>query len=477
MSNVDKRSSAASGTPPTAEDSAHRSPGAAAPEAGRSSTTAADRAPDGFLAKFHALVGAEEIIEAGARLGVVQRRRKIDLPALVEGTILAMLPIPGTQTTALANYLSITGQSLAPSSFYDRFTDEFAALMKEVAGRALAAVRETNADDVCTRDLGVLLENFSDVRVADSTSHTLRKLARAWAPATSTVRPAGVKFHTVISLRDDLPVADEITPQRTHDNRAYPEVTLEPGTLSLFDLGYIDSRRFIRAIERGAHFLTRLKSSHNPEVVRVFVGSGSRRQARGLPLDEALATGVLKPEKGVIDIDARIRAKGQEAIVRVVAVIDSENDDLHWYLTSVDRNILDPLDVAEAYRIRWVVELFFKQLKSGTGLDGILSWRRSAVTALIYAKVIALCLSRLLEHSVRLRDPDKGHVLARLALVLVLTRAAPLLLTYIYMRRGITVAQLEERILLIATIAGRARNRRRERERMKREAALGRHDG
>lgn len=431
---------------------------------------------EGFLTKYRALVGHEEIVEAGARLGVVRRQRKVDLPSLVEATILSVVPVPGTQTTALANYIGLTGSTLAPSSFYDRFTDEFATLMKEVAGRAVAAVREINADNTCTRDLGALLTRFSDVRVADSTTHMLKKLARGWAPSTSKVRPAGIKFHTVISLRDDLPIADDITQQRTHDNRAFPEETLAAGTLSLFDLGYIDTERFIGAVERGAHFLTRLKSCHNPEIVRVFVGGGQRVAARGVRLDVALAQGLLRPQKGIIDVDVRITYKSKEAIVRVVAVIDTESEELHWYMTTVDRNTLDALDVAEAYRARWIVEIFFKQLKSGVGLDGILAWRRSAVTALVYAKVIALCLARLLEHAVKERTTDNNDILARLALVLVLTRAAPLLLTDAYMRRGVTIEQLEERILLIATVVGRARNQRRERARIKREAGLGKHE-
>ena len=47
---------------------------------------------------------------------------------------------------------------------------------------------------------------------------------------TSKVRPAGFKFHTVISLRDDLPLHTEIGAQRVHDNRAFPESTMEAGT-------------------------------------------------------------------------------------------------------------------------------------------------------------------------------------------------------------------------------------------------------
>jgi hypothetical protein len=227
-----------------------------------------------FLDTFRDLVGPDEIIEAGTRLGVIQRQRKVDLLALVQATIAAVLPLPGMQTTAFVNYISLTGESLAPSAFYDRFTLPFAELMREVAQRAITGVREAAPDDRGVTDYGALLSEFSDVQVADSTCQLLKKLARHWAPSTSEGK-AGIKWHALISLKDRLPVGDRITDQRMHDSVGLPDEALSPGTLTLFDLGYLDVARFIAAIERGAHFLTRLKANHNPTIQRVHVGKGA----------------------------------------------------------------------------------------------------------------------------------------------------------------------------------------------------------
>jgi hypothetical protein len=102
-----------------------------------------------------------------------------------------MISVPGAQTTAFLNYLGLSGESLAPSSFYDRFTDQFAELMKDVARRAIGHVRTVDSDGTLGRDLGELLEAFDDVRVADSTSVILKSLAKSWAPATTKARPPG----------------------------------------------------------------------------------------------------------------------------------------------------------------------------------------------------------------------------------------------------------------------------------------------
>lgn len=425
------------------------------------------------LAAFRELVAPEDIIEAACRLGAIRRQRKVDMPALVEATIAAVLPTQGAQTTAFANYISLTGQTLAPSAFYDRFSDEFAELMREVAMRAVKAVRELTPDDRRFKDLGVLLEEFSDVQVVDATSHLVRRLA---PDAGKKARP-GIKWHSLVSLRDGLPVDDTVTSRLAADVRSLPEAALQSGTLTLFDLGYTDYGLFIDAIERGAHFLTRLKGNASPVIVEVHTGKGERQALRGMRLNEVVEGRnfyakkvVLTPDRGVIDLNVRLEHGERSAVARAVAVNGPEGE-LYWYLTNVGREVLGPNDVASAYRLRWNVELFFKQLKSGTGFNAVVSGRRSAVTAMLYAKLIALSLARLLELS--LEQKHGRHATTQLALVIAVTRCAPLLLSMMMAARGVTLEQLEERILLIAEITARSRNKRRERARRKREQSLG----
>ncbi|WP_370450926.1 transposase [Corallococcus sp. CA049B] len=170
----------------------------------------------------------------------------------------------------------------------------------------------------------------------------------------------------------------------------------------------------------------------------------------------------------------QLEKHGRTAQVRVVAVEGPEGE-RRWNLTTVGRDVLTAQQVAEAYRLRWRVELLFKALKSGVGLSALRATRPGAVLSLVYAKVIALALSRLLELSMQQKagEPGQAQATGRLALVLALTRCAPLLLSHAKMSRGVTLEQLEERILLIAEVTARSRQQRRERERRKREASLG----
>lgn len=420
------------------------------------------------LSTFRRLIAPEDIIEAACRLGAIQRQRKVDLPALVEATIAAVLPVNGTQTTAFANYIALTGQRLAPSAFYDRYSDKFCDLMREVAGHAICAVREAAPKDRRVDDFGVLLKEFSDVQVVDSTLLTLRKLALSWATPS-----AKLKWHAVISLEDCLPVSGRFTSRSVGDVAGTPEGALSPGTLTLMDLGYMKFEHLKTAAENGAFFIMRLRDDISPLITDVRLGASEPSSAIGLHLNEALQRGALHLGRGPVDLDVVLKKAGFEPLkLRLVGVKAPQPDlNYHWYLTNVDPEVLDPRDVATAYRLRWTIELFFKQLKTGTALRAIQATRKSAVLSLFYAKVIALCLSRLLEFSL---DAKNGrNATTQLALVLAVTRCAPLLLSAMMMSRGVTLPQLEERLLLIAEVIAKSRNQRRERTRRRREKSLG----
>src|SRR5437763_1553002 len=82
------------------------------------------------------------------------RHREVDLPALLEASVMALSGLPGTQTTIYANYVELAGQTLAPSAFCDRFTKPYAELLRELAGRAVAAVRAVDEKEPALAELG-----------------------------------------------------------------------------------------------------------------------------------------------------------------------------------------------------------------------------------------------------------------------------------------------------------------------------------
>jgi hypothetical protein len=424
-----------------------------------------------FLAKYHELFDTDDLWAAARQSGAVERHRKVDLPALVEASVLALSGLPGTQTTIFAHYLHLGGTPVAPSAFYDRFTSEFADLMRGLAERAMEAVRAVSPTDSSAEELSLLLSHFSDVRVVDSTCMVLQRLAACWAPSTSKQRPAGFKLHSIISLRDSLPVEHHLSPQREHDSPHVEEAVLEPGTLFMADLGYVDEARLIRLVDRGVHVLMRLKRSQNPPIHRVHVGRGYKRACRGKRLDDAFTEGLLDFDKGVVDLDVVIEAEGERRILRVAAVSDGTPQGEAWfYLTSVPRDVLTAENVSVAYTLRWDIELLWKHVKTGTGMAAIRAWKREAVSALVHAKLIGVALARLLEFAIA--EETKDHALGQLAIVLTLNRMVPLIIAMRLRERGVTLAEMEHRMLVMAAMLARSRRQRRERAKRNRHASL-----
>ncbi|NVJ04844.1 transposase [Myxococcus sp. AM001] len=180
-------------------------------------------------------------------------------------------------------------------------------------------------------------------------------------------------------------------------------MALAPATRTLRDLGYTDTGRFLDAIETGAHFLVRIKAQHAPKVLRVH--EGERVRVRDMRLTNALLQGV---RRGVIDVDVQLEKQGRTASALVVAVQQPEGQQ-RWYLTTVGSDVLTALKAAEAYRPRWREEVFFKAPKSRVGLTALRVTRLGAVSSLVYAKVIDLTLSHLLEFSMQQKAGTQGE--------------------------------------------------------------------
>jgi hypothetical protein len=305
----------------------------------------------------------------------------------------------------------------------------------------------------------------------------LRKLAACWSPSTSPERPASFKLHAVISLKDNLPLEHHLSPQRDHDNPQLDDSVLTRGALFLADLGYVDHERLVRLKMRGVHVLMRLKASQDPRIRRVHVGRGDKRLCRGMKLDEALATGALDFDKDRLDVEVvlstRVDGEHVEETFRVVGIAPTDNGEDRYYLTTVPSDVLTPEEVALTYTLRWEIELLWKHLKSGVGLPAIRAWRSAAVVALVHAKITAVALARLLELAAK--PATKEHATGQLAIVLVLNRALPMIMALRLRGQNVDIAEMERRMILLATILGKSRRQRRERTRKAKRAGIAAH--
>jgi IS4 transposase len=148
--------------------------------------------------------------------------------------------------------------------------------------------------------------------------------------------------------------------------------------------------------------LQRLKHGANPVVLASYGPSGHRRALNGegkpLSLNDACNFGYVH-RQSVLDLDVELQdSQGRTMIARVVCVPFQGED--RYYLTSLPRDTFSAYDIAEIYRLRWEVELFFRNWKGGVRLDQV---RRLSHPASLQLAITASMLAALLARDISAR--------------------------------------------------------------------------
>jgi putative transposase len=370
-----------------------------------------EKAPDPLRDRLAELIEASALelldparLEARAEdLRLIERHRVHHVGLLVASLVLSALQrstdTEGRWLDARRTYEAIGGARSGKTS-YRNTVHKVVPLMRDTLQRRLQAMR------LATQDVALRgrLKAFSDVLIPDGCAF---KVAAALSNVyTGTSQPAELKLHAVYGVRAGGATSMTMAPGSEHDSDGFWPARWEKDALYLWDLGFVSHERFIDAAQAGAHVVQRLKAGMNPVVLASYGPEGTRRDvldATGarLRLEEACAFGHVHKQP-VLDLDVAIRdAKGRTVEARVVCVPFGGED--RYYLTTLPRAIFTPHDVAELYRIRWEVELFFRGWRGALRLDEVrrLAHPRSleaAVLASLLAAVMAQHITTGLEH-------------------------------------------------------------------------------
>lgn len=348
-------------------------------------------------------------IEATSReVGFVQRARKVD-PVAFFWTLVLGFGVGNARSFAALrrSYEAETGDTLVPSAFYDRFTERLAALLRAALEHMVATAAEP------TRPLRGRLAAFADVVAIDSTVLKLNDLlAGVFAGTRTNSAKAAAKLNLAMSVLGCGPHTVRVTAERVGETKMLRIGPWVAGRLLMFDLGYFCYQAFARIHQNGGFFISRLKASANPTLVRTLRKvRGNAVEIEGRKLKEILP----KLKRGVLDAEALVsfkrrtyagRRRTDQATFRLVAVLNRETGEYHVYVTNVPPAKLAAEDVARVYAARWEIELVFRQLKSQFRLSEFPTSKKAAVEALIYASLITLAVSRKFLMELRKMHPE-----------------------------------------------------------------------
>jgi len=188
-----------------------------------------------------------------------------------------------------------------------------------------------------------------------------------------------VKMHTLLDLRGNIPTFIAITEGKVQDVNILDVLEPEQGAFYVMDRGYIDYARLHRFSEEGASFVIRAKG--NLRFRRLY--SRKVDKACGLRCDQTIVlTGMLT------------RGEYPEHLRRI-RYYDEANG---RYLTFLTNNFhIDALAVAELYRSRWQIELFFKWIKQHLHIKAFYGTTPNAVKTQVWIAVSVYVLVAILK--------------------------------------------------------------------------------
>ena len=232
---------------------------------------------------------------------------------------------------------------------------------RDFAQLLISQVRPLYQDDASPVDLDEMVYAF------DASTIDLCLSLFPWATFRKT--KAAVKLHTMIDLRGSIPVFISITEGKVHDVNALDEIIVEPGSIYALDRGYVDFRRLYRLHLDGGFFVTRAKKNMAFDV----------RESR--PVDKQ--TGLRCDQ--TIRLKTKKARKDYPETLRRVSYVDPKTGKRLVFLTN--NFYLPALKIAEVYKGRWSIELFFKWIKQNLRIKSFYGNSENAVKTQIWIAV------------------------------------------------------------------------------------------
>jgi hypothetical protein len=229
-------------------------------------------------------------------------------------------------------------------------------------------------------DFGVELANTT--YALDASTIDLCLSLFPWAPACRT--KAAVKLHTLLDLRGNIPSFIHISDGKVHDVNVLDLLIPEPGAFYIMDRGYLDFARLYRLASAGAFFLIRAKS--NTQYRRLY--SRPVDKSSGLQCDQTIVlSGVHTP-------------RYYPEKLRRIRYYDVTTEKTFAFLTN--NFSLPALTIAELYRCRWQVELFFKWIKQHLRIKAFFGHSENAVKSQIWIAISVYVLVAIVKKRLKI---------------------------------------------------------------------------
>ena len=344
--------------------------------------------------KLKLILSKNKLNKLGKETKFTKRERNITAFQLVTAIICALGDKNTDYLSDLLRYFNrLTEQKVRYKPFHNQLSKpELALLMREVT------------DKVFTHWVNNVLQykkghfsKFNKVFIQDGSSFSVKDcLSNIWPGRFTKTSPAAVELHATINLKNGGFESASITPDTFSERGEMPTVMELKGNLFLADRGYYSADFILKLDKAGGHYVLRAKG-----LKRVLIHSAVRQDGKQLIKKKSPKLSVLQnrlPKRQAVDMDVEIKGE----IVRLIAYW-SVKEKRHTYLiTNLKRDEFSMVDISNIYRMRWQVEILFKECKSHNSLHGFNTQSATLQESLIWGSLIATTLKRFMSGCIEL---------------------------------------------------------------------------
>lgn len=247
---------------------------------------------------------------------------------------------------------------------------------------AMLLIKEAKQLYVGDSDLEVPLSD--NVFAIDATTIDLCLSAFHWATFRST--KGGIKLHTQLDLKTAIPEFIFFSAAAVHDVNVLDVISFEANSFYVMDRGYIDYKRLYRVHQSNAFFITRAKDNMN------FRRLYSRRacKSKGVLCDQTIA------------LNNHYAAKDFPEKIRRIKFYDDESQKTLVFLTNNFH--LKATTIAQLYKHRWKIELFFKWIKQHLKIKSFWGFSENAVKTQVWIAIAVYVLIAIAKKKFMLRQ-------------------------------------------------------------------------
>ncbi|HMM59856.1 MAG TPA: IS4 family transposase [Candidatus Rifleibacterium sp.] len=217
----------------------------------------------------------------------------------------------------------------------------------------------------------------------DSTTIDLCLSLFPWAKFRQT--KGGIKLHTLLDLRGNIPSVVIVTPAKLHDVNILDQLVFDPGAFYVMDRGYLDYRRLYAIHQSSAFFVTRAK--RNSQLKRR--SSSLVDRTTGLRCDQVVVLAGFNSAKEYPDVLRRIK------------FVDPDTKKRFLFLTN--NFSLPAISIALLYKSRWQVELFFKWIKQHLRIKAFYGTSDNAVKTQIWVAISTYLLVAIIKKELKMK--------------------------------------------------------------------------